>query len=60
MKKHTCPCKDCRPPGVTLKQAMRICRQLAEVERYGVDGAKAREEAKRERLAKLREGNYGN
>jgi hypothetical protein len=60
MRKHTCPCKKCRPPGMTLKQAMRRCRELAEIERYGVEGARKREDEKRARLSALRKAKNGN
>lgn len=40
---------------MTLRQALDKCHRDAQVKRYGAAGAEAREQAERERLAKLRE-----
>lgn len=53
MKSSLCPCRDCRPAGETLKQAIKRINYAAACQRYGKEGADAREQAKRERLAEL-------
>lgn len=49
-KSMLCPCRDCRPKGETLKQAFKRIKITVEIQRYGVDGANARQAARRAKL----------
>jgi hypothetical protein len=49
-KSMLCPCKSCRPRGETLKQAFKRIKAAVEIQRYGVEGANARQSARREKL----------
>ena len=51
---NLCPCKRCRPPGQSLKQAKKLCVDVAMIRRYGVVGYEAHKIAERERLEALR------
>ena len=53
MKRPRCVCRKCRGKDETLAHAMRRIRDEIEVERYGVEGAAARKQEVRERLAAL-------
>ena len=48
-----CVCKDCRPRGMKLREAIRQCERVALVVRVGVERADQIEADKRERLAAL-------
>lgn len=52
---NLCPCKRCRPPGQSLKLAMKLCVDVAMIRRYGVVGYEAHKAAEKLRLAKLHE-----
>lgn len=49
-----CPCYQCRPAGMTLPAAIRLCNQRAGIARYGEEGYAEREAEKRERLEALK------
>lgn len=49
-----CPCYQCRPAGMTLPAAIRLCNQRAGIARYGEEGFAQREAEKRERLEALK------
>ena len=51
---NLCPCKRCRPPGQSLKAAIKLCVDKAGVQRYGVEGYARHKAAERARLASLR------
>ena len=52
---NLCPCKRCRPPGQSLKQAMKLCHDAAMIARLGVEGCERYKAAEKLRLAKLHE-----
>ena len=49
-KTSMCPCRDCRPNGETLRHAIKRIKMAVEIQRYGVDGANARQAARRAKL----------
>ena len=51
---NLCPCKRCRPPGQSLKLAMKLCHDAAMIARLGVEGYERYKAAERERLEALR------
>lgn len=52
-----CPCRDCRPPGETLKSAFNRIERARAVAIYGIEGAAQKEQEKIERLKELNDKN---
>lgn len=53
MQPTFCVCPQCRPKGMTLREAIRECEWRAAVRNYGKAEAERREAEKRQRLAML-------
>ena len=51
-----CPCKQCRPKGMSFKVALRRAVEQAELNAYGPEGVARRKAEQRERLAQLNKG----
>lgn len=49
-----CPCYRCRPTGMSFKDAMRESNRIGMIRAYGVEGARQREQQKKDRLEALR------
>lgn len=52
---NLCPCKECRPPNMTFREALRRATRVELINRLGLEAYERRESDKRARFAMLRE-----